>query len=137
MKNYFCKLDASFAIPSASSRHGEAVDIIMRDCHLPKSYRFAKNAYPVLAFAIAHMLTVYYHRGLLCQRHAKRKQLKLEDVRLGELLGQPDLVLKSLQDCQETEIQMSKVSEGVKRKKRRRLVRQSSAPKTRCTSFLT
>ena len=102
----------------------------MRDCQLPQSFCFAKDAYPVLAFAIEHMLTVYYHRGLLCQRHAKRKQLKVEDVRLGELLGQPELVLKSLQDCQETEIQKAKASEGVERKKRRRLIRQSSAPKT-------
>ena len=102
----------------------------MRDGQLPQAYRFAKDAYPVLAFAIEHMLTVYYHRGLLCQRHAKRKQLKAEDVRLGELLGNPDLVLKSLQDCQETQIQEAKGSELLERKKRRRLVRESSAPKT-------
>ena len=109
---------------------GKAVRITVESADLPQSIRFAKECYPVLCFALEQMLTVYFHRGVLCQRHAKRKQLKPEDVKLGEALSNPEQTLKSLQDFQQQQKAAAEGSELLARAKKRKLVKANSAPKT-------
>ena len=97
---------------------GKAVRITVESADLPQSIRFAKECYPVLCFALEQMLTVYFHRGVLCQRHAKRKQLKPEDVKLGEVLSNPEQTLKSLQDEQQQQKAAAEGSELLARAKK-------------------
>ena len=52
-----------FASPFARD---QAIAATIEEAELPRTFRFDKDSQAVLAFAIEQMLTVYFHRAVVC-----------------------------------------------------------------------
>lgn len=102
----------------------------MKECGLPETVTFKKEAQSVLGFAIEQMLCLFFHRAHLCATHAKRKSIQAVDLAFGETLSNESKVVKSLEETQRQMILEAEECDRRNNKKRRCAIREARSPKT-------